>query len=177
VATEDSISFTSSVRSFVLHSTENNRKRQPLAFCQFLEGLVNLLSSCKCQLPLQKIPSSVPHFTIWVSARIGRMATSERQVQCITINWSVPANDNSRIISKPPISPSSSEMPPNQASFSLAQHTNDAVASIQARVRLCHKSLSEKSLWFLYISIERATRVLSSCTTCSPWICAVIECG
>src|SRR5882757_4185479 len=106
------------------------------------------------------------------------MATSERQVQRFTNNSSAPASDNSRIFSKLPISPSSFEIPPNQANFALAQSTSDAVASIQARERFRHKpSVFEGRLWFLHISTERAIRVLSSCTTFSPPICAVVECG
>src|SRR6266849_7967250 len=107
------------------------------------------------------------------------MATSERQVQRITNNSSVPANDNSRIFSELPKSPSSSEMSPNQARFALAQHTSDAVVSMHARVRFSHKPASfAKKLRFLHISKKRATRVLSSCTTFSPpRICAVVEYG
>src|SRR6266849_3349385 len=104
------------------------------------------------------------------------MATSERQVQRITNNSSVPVSDNSRIFSKLPISPSSFEMPPNQAMFALAQHTIDAVASIQVRVCFRHESLFGKRLGYMHISAERATRVLSSWITFSPWICAVAEC-
>src|SRR6266852_5610817 len=103
------------------------------------------------------------------------MATSERQVQRITNNSSVPSNDSFRISSKLPISPSGFETCPNQASFALAQHTSDPVASIHVRVLFRHESSSENRLRFLHLSTERATRVLSSCTLFSPWRCAVVE--
>src|SRR6266852_1747763 len=104
------------------------------------------------------------------------MATSKRQVQRITNNSSVSASDCSRIFSKLPISPSSFEMPPNQVMFALAQHTIDAVASIQTRVRFCHKSSFGKCLQFLHISTKQTTCVLSSCKTFPSQICAVVEC-
>src|SRR5258708_22240224 len=100
------------------------------------------------------------------------MAMCERQVQRITNNWSLPANDDSRVFSEVPIFPSSSTMSPNHPNSAFAQHTSNAVVSTHARVRFHHNSSFSIRPRVLQIIKDRLTRSLSSSTT-FPWICAV----
>ncbi|KAN0109670.1 hypothetical protein V8E52_009107 [Russula decolorans] len=92
---------------------------------------------------------------------------SERYVQRITNNWTIPAVDNPRFFSKLPISP-------NQVDLALEQHTSGMV-SMDANVRLRHKPSFAKRFRFLQVSKERATRAPSSYTTSFPWA-RVVEC-
>src|SRR5258708_21392449 len=93
------------------------------------------------------------------------MATSERQVQRITNNWSLPANDDSRVLSEVPIFPSGSTMSPNQANLAFAWYTSNAVDSTHARVRFRHDSSLSKSPRFLQVTKERLMRLLRSSPT------------
>src|SRR6266446_7264191 len=167
---------------FVSDNASYNLYRHSLAFLKVLSSFwahVRAWSLLVSPSLASNITAASPAFdrTSQLSSRTCRMATSERQVQRITNNWSIPSSDNSRVFSKLPISPSSFTMSPNQAGFALAQSTSDAVVSIHARVCLCHKSMHAKSPRFLHDSKERAIRELSSCTISSLWIRGVVECG
>ena len=78
----------------------------------FPKGVLDLLSNYQSVISASFICFSIAPLAInctallseSLSARIGRMATSERQVHCVTNRSSVPTSDNSRIFSKLPTS-------------------------------------------------------------------------